>query len=41
MSLVLKRRLAVSAADESTILSHATAKVTAFVNGDWHWWWHR
>jgi hypothetical protein len=28
-----------SAADETTILSHVTAKVTAFVNGDWHWWW--
>jgi hypothetical protein len=31
-----------SAGTESTILAHLNAKVTAFVNGSWHWWWwHR
>jgi hypothetical protein len=28
-----------SSVDETTIMSNVTAKVTAFVNGDWHWWW--
>jgi hypothetical protein len=30
-----------SAATAATILAHVTARVTAAVNGRWHfWWWH-
>ena len=28
-----------SATTESAILAHVTTKVTAVVNGQWHWWW--
>jgi len=28
-----------SSTTESTILAHLNAKVTAVVNGQWHWWW--
>ena len=40
-SLVVQPRTKVrrSATTESAILAHVTTKVTAVVNGQWHWWW--